>query len=110
MTRIVLATHSRELKMSLFLALNTLADVSIVATASATAELLSYGKALRPDVVIIETGLPGRDLDDAVERLETYIGPGRILLIDSADANKVAKNHPKVQRFADLGRLIEAVP
>lgn len=110
MTRIVLATHTRELKMSLFLALDTLDSASIVATANSTAELLSYGKALRPDVVIVESGLPGRSLDEIADQLEAYVGRGRVLMVDSTDADEVAKNHTTVEEFADLSRLVQAVP
>ena len=110
MTRIVLASHSRELRMSLFLALDALEDASIVATASSTAELISYCKVLRPDVVIIESGLPGRGLDATIDQLTTYMGQGRILIVDGEDAREAARNHANVEEFVDLSHLLQAVP
>ena len=45
--RLVVAVHSREVKTALFLALN---GITIVATATSTAELVSYCRAFRPEV------------------------------------------------------------
>ena len=79
--RLVVAVHRREVKTALFLALNGLDEIDIVATATSTAELISYCRAFRPDVVIVDRGLPGRPFDETLAELESC--GGRILWIDT---------------------------
>ena len=110
MIRVVVAAHSREFKMSLFIALNAMSDVSIVAVAASTAELLSYGKTLRPDVAILESGLPGRSLDEFVDELELLMGQGRVLIVDGATADEAGKHGTNVHDFSDLEQLIQVIP
>lgn len=86
-THLVVATHTRELKTALFLALTAIPAVSIVATAASTAELVSYCHTFQPKTTIVEDGLPGRPLTSVLYELGTAIPEMRILLIDEhADA------------------------
>lgn len=81
-THLVIATHTREIKTALFLALTAIPTITIVATASSTAELISYCHAFQPDTTIVENGLPGRPLTSVLYELGTAIPEMRTLLID----------------------------
>lgn len=106
--RLVLATHTRETKTSLFLALGALDDVSIVATANSTGEMITYCGTHRPDVVIIEGGLPGHSLDVALEKLDEWMTDGRILIVDGVEAKEQAAQRSHVAQFDSLAVLVDA--
>jgi len=106
--RLIVAIDTREVKTSLFLALSAVDNAVIVATASSTSELVSYCRALRPDVVVMEDGLPGRPLTDVLNQLSESMSTGRILVIDGDQG--IESKYPNVQRFTDIDPLIEAVP
>ncbi len=108
--RLVVAVHSREVKTALFLALNGLDTVTIVATATSTAELVSYCRAFRPDVVVVERGLPGRPLIEAIPKLGESMRKGRVLLIDGDEALDLARSVSYVEVFGDIADLVAALP
>ena len=106
--RLVVATHTRETKTSLFLALSAIDNVSIVATANSTGEMISYCRTYRPDVVIIEGGLPGYSLAKAVDQLDESMSEGRILIVDGVAAQQEAAKRSHVEQFGNLDVLVEA--
>ena len=108
--RLVVAVHSREVKTALFLALSGLDTVTIVATATSTAELVSYCRAFRPDVVVVERGLPGRPLIEAIPKLGESMRKGRVLLIDGDEALDLARSVSYVEVFKDIADLVAALP
>jgi DNA-binding NarL/FixJ family response regulator len=108
--RLVVAVHSREVKTALFLALNGLDTVTIVATATSTAELVSYCRAFRPDVVVVERGLPGLPLIKAIPKLDESMREGRVLLIDGDEALDLARSVSYVDVFKDIADLVAALP
>ncbi len=101
--RLVVAVHSREVKTALFLALNGLMSITIVATATSTAELVSYSRAFRPDVAIVESGLPGRPLDETLQQVDELMTAGRIFVIDGGPAEVQAT---KAEVFTDIDDLV----
>lgn len=108
--RLVLAVHSREVKAALFLALNGLDAVTIVATATSTAELTSYCRTLEPDVVIFERGLPGRPSAEILTDLGQSLPDCRIQLIDESGSARSEPGLSEVEVFIDLEQLIAAYP
>jgi DNA-binding NarL/FixJ family response regulator len=107
---IVVATHSREVKTALFHSLNAIPTVTIVATSTSTAELVNYTHAFRPEIVIVETGLPGLPLSDVLGELHT-VNPGlRILLIGEDTEVRAFLDIPNVEVFSDLDLLISTFP
>jgi AmiR/NasT family two-component response regulator len=108
--RLVVAVHSREVKTALFLALNGINGITIVATATATAELVSYCRAFRPDVVIVESDLPGRPLGETLPQLSDSMGAGRILLIDGHGAIDIVNEMPNAEVFKDIDHLVSTLP
>jgi DNA-binding NarL/FixJ family response regulator len=102
---VVLAAHSRELKTALYLAINATPDVTIVATAASTAELVSYCHAFQPEVAIVETGLPGRPLPNVLGDLQQSKTPRRILVIGEDDAMSLAREIAKAELLQDTTDL-----
>ena len=85
--RFILATHTREIRSSLFLALNAMDHANIVATANSTGELINYCRALRPDIVVIEDLLPGSSLSEVVDEIRGLVEEAQILIVDGAIYN-----------------------
>jgi hypothetical protein len=110
MLHIVVATHSREVKTALFHSLNAISTVTIVATGTSTAELVNYSHAFQPEIVIVETGLPGLPLRDVLDELHTLNPSLRTLLIGEDAAVKTFLNIPNVEVFSDLDLLLSAFP
>ena len=108
--RVVVAVHSREVKTSLFLALNGVDEVSIVATANSTAELVSYGRALTPTFALVETGLPGRPLDEALAQLSEEAPECRVLLVKGPDHEGGSSASSPVEVFHDIEQLVSPSP
>ncbi|MGI9586086.1 MAG: hypothetical protein ACR2N7_10900, partial [Acidimicrobiia bacterium] len=106
--RLVVAVHSRDVKTALFLALNGVEFVDIVATATNAAELASYCRSFRPDVAIVETSLPGSPLRDGLEQIEA--STGRILLIDPGGRATPEIDVGIAEPFVDVDQLIGALP
>jgi hypothetical protein len=98
------------MKTALFLALNGIEAVTIVATATSTAELVSYGRAFRPDTVIVESGLPGQPLGETLPRLADSMRSGRILVIDGHGVIDIVDEQPNAEVFKDIEHLVAALP
>ena len=107
---IVLATHTREVKTALYLALSASPNITIVATATSTAELVSYCRAFLPDVTIIESGLPGRSLAEALSEFERSATPRRILIIGEDEASDLASGISKAEVLRDTDHLAKILP
>lgn len=108
--RLVVGVHSREVKAALFLALNGLDDVTIVATAASTAELTSYCRTFEPDVVIFERALPGRPAAEILTDLRQSLPGCRFQMIDVSGDGKKEQGLSEVEVFTDLDRLIAVYP
>jgi DNA-binding NarL/FixJ family response regulator len=108
--RLVIAVHSREVKTALFLALNGIDSITIVATATSTAELVSYWRAFRPDVAIVENGLPGRSLGEAFSQLDDAKWGGRILIIDPDSTIDLELDLSEGEAFGDVEHLVASLP
>lgn len=107
--RLILAVHRRELKTSMFLAVNSMDNVDIVATANSTGELLSYCRTLRPNLVILEKGLPGRGLTEALAQLDESMAEGRVFVVDGDDADTAAQMYHNVEKFTGI-EMLKPVP
>jgi hypothetical protein len=110
MLHIVVATHSREVKTALFHSLNAIPTVTIVATGTSTAELVNYTHAFRPEIVVVETGLPGLPMVDVLNELHTLNPNLRSLLIGEDSDVGPYLNIPNVEVFSDLDILISTFP
>jgi hypothetical protein len=107
---LVVATHTREVKTALFLALNALPAVTIVAAATSTAELASYCHAFRPDFAIVESGLPGQPLSEVLTELKTSNPNSRFLFIADQAQPTADSKLPEIEVFNDLNQLIATLP
>jgi len=107
---VVVATHTREVKTALFLGLKVMPRITIVATATSTAELASYCHAFRPDFAIVEGGLPGRPLSEVLTDLKTSNPNSRFLLIADQAQPTADLKLPEIEVFTDLDQLIATLP
>ena len=103
---VVVAVHGREVKTALFLVLNSIRSIEIVATATSTAELISYCQAFHPGAVIVESDLPGRPLPDVLRELNQSTTPGRVLVVDNAEEPDTLDRIPGVEILRDLDDLL----
>ena len=108
--RVVVAVHSREVKASLFLALNGLDAVVIVGVASSTAELVSYCRALAPNVALIEGGLSRKPLTEVFEKLREVAPECRAMVIEGLHDHDVVGASPDVDVFRDVDQLMTVFP
>jgi DNA-binding NarL/FixJ family response regulator len=108
-TRVVVAVHSRDVKTALFLALNAIPSIEIVATATSTAEVDSYCRAFRPDIVIVESDLPGRPMFELLEDFEDSTTPREALVIGD-DAERLVKGKDKASALRDIDHLATVLP
>jgi DNA-binding NarL/FixJ family response regulator len=108
--RLIVAVHGREVKGALFLALNGLDAITIVATATSTGELTSYCRSFKPDVIIFERGLPGRPAAEVLPDLRQSLPECRIQMIDESGGRKTEQSLSDVEIFTDLDQLIAAYP
>jgi DNA-binding NarL/FixJ family response regulator len=108
--QLLLGVHSREIRTALFLALKGVGSVSIVGTATTTAELVSLARALRPEVVVIEGQLPGEPLVDAIAHVTTSAPGCRIMLIETMSDDIAERSDGTVEVFSDIDELVTAVP
>lgn len=108
--RVVVAVHSREVKTSLFLALNGLDGVTIVATANSTAELVSYTRALTPTFVLVETDLPGRPIGEVVDKLHEDSPECRVMFVEGAGDGAALGASSDVEVFRDVDQLVAVLP
>ncbi len=81
-----------------------------MATGTSTAELVNYSHAFRPDIVIVEAGLPGLPLSEVLTELRTMRPPPRVLLIGEDAQLKTSPSLSPIEVFADLELLIAAFP
>lgn len=79
--RLLLAIYTRELKTAFFLALSNQPSVQIVASATNTAELLTYSRTFQPDAIALEWELPGSPVADLLPTLIQACSSVEILII-----------------------------
>jgi DNA-binding NarL/FixJ family response regulator len=63
--------------------------VQIVATATNSAELLTYARALRPEIVVLESELPGMSLTELLPSLTASDPPARLLVLGRASSQSL---------------------
>jgi len=104
--RLLLAINTRELKTAFFLALSGQPDMQIVATATNTAELLSYSRTLLPDVTVLEWDLPGRPVVDVFPMLAQK----EVFVISKPSSHRqIQEFSPTTKIFTDPEKLIKAL-
>ena len=103
---VVVAVHGREVKTALFLALNSIPNIEIVATATSTAELASYCQTFHPGAVIVESDLPGRPLPDVLRELNQSTAPTHVLVVDSAEEPEAWEGIVGVEPLTDVEDLL----
>ena len=105
--RLLLAIYTRELKTAFFLALSHQPSVHIVALATNTAELLTYGRTFQPDAIALEWEIPGRPVANVLPAL-TQVCPSAELLIITRPSSRgqIRDVAPDVRVFDDPEALI----
>jgi chemotaxis response regulator CheB len=86
--RLLFAMYTRELKTAFYLALSDRPSVQVVASATNTAELLSYNRAFQPDAIALEWELPGRPLADLLPTLTQACPSAEILIISRPSSRR----------------------
>jgi chemotaxis response regulator CheB len=105
--RLLFAMYTRELKTAFYLALSDRPSVQVVASATSTAELLSYNRAFQPDAIALEWELPGRPLADLLPTLTQACPSAEILIISRPSSRQQIQDAaPCVSVFDEPEELI----
>jgi DNA-binding NarL/FixJ family response regulator len=108
--RLLLAIFTRELKTAFFLALSDESNIQIRATASNTAELLTFNRSLQPNVIVLEWDLPGRPMTEVYPVLTQADSPPAILIIGKPSSeHHIRDMAPDCDLFTDPEDLIHAL-
>jgi DNA-binding NarL/FixJ family response regulator len=92
------------------LALSDRPSVQVVASATNTAELLSYSRTFQPDAIALEWELPGRPLADVLPTLTQADSPAEILIISKPSSRQQIRDvAPNVSVFDDPEELINTL-
>src|SRR5512138_247030 len=78
---VVLAMRHAQARLALELALSEEPGVTVVGSASETEGLLALARTARPDLVVLEWGLPGRPAPDVLAEALALGGPLRFLVL-----------------------------
>ncbi len=107
---LLLAIFTRELKTAFFLALSDESNIQIRATASNTAELLTFNRSLQPDVIVLEWDLPGRPMTEVYPVLTQADFPPAIFIIGKPSSEDCIRDlAPAGDLFTDPEKLINAL-
>ena len=105
--RLLLAIYTRELKTAFYLALSDQPGVQVVASATNTAELLSYGRTFQPDAIALEWEMPGKAIADLLPRLAQGSPVAEILVISRPSSREqIREVAPDLKVFDDPEELI----
>jgi DNA-binding NarL/FixJ family response regulator len=107
---LLLAIYTRELKTAFFLALSEQPSVHVVASATNTAELLSYHRTFLPDAIALEWEMPGRPVKDLLPTLAQSDTPAKILIISRpSSCEQIRELAPNARVFDDPEELIDTL-
>lgn len=108
--RLLLAVYTRELKTAFYLALSNQPAVQVVASATNTAELLSFNRTFRPEAIALEWEMPGRPVVDLLPMLAQADPPAEILVISRPSSREQIRDvAPDVRVFDDPEQLIHTL-
>jgi DNA-binding NarL/FixJ family response regulator len=107
---LLLAVNSRELKTAFYLALSDQPGVHVIASATNTAELLSFSRAFQPDAIALEWEIPGGPVAKLLPVLAQGDSPPEILIISRPSSHEeIRRTAPGLRVFDNpaelLGRL-----
>jgi DNA-binding NarL/FixJ family response regulator len=108
--RLLLAIFTRELKTAFFLSLSDMLNIQIIATASNTAELLTFSRSLQPEVIVLEWELPGRPMTEVYPVLTQGDCPPAVFIIGKPSSEHHIRDlAPDCDLFTDPEALIHAL-
>ena len=109
--RVIVGIGNREVRASLFLALDSIDGLRVVGSATSAAEVVTLCRTLHPDVAIIEDGLSDWVLSDLLDAIVLPLLSGTVLLISHDDVTDVIQRYENVhlvRGIEELTSLIEA--
>lgn len=78
---VVLAVRHARARLAMELALSEEPGVTVVGTASETEGMLALARTARPDLVVLEWGLPGRPVEVVLVEAQTLASPLYFLVL-----------------------------
>jgi DNA-binding NarL/FixJ family response regulator len=103
---IVLAVRHAHVRLALELVLSEEPGVTVVGEASEAEGMLALARTARPDLVLLEWGLPGRPTPDVLAAAQALARPVRFLVL----GDEPALNQPALQAGACAFVLIGDPP
>jgi DNA-binding NarL/FixJ family response regulator len=99
----------REVKTAIFLALQSEPEISVVATAVNTAELLTYTRSFHPDLIILEWELKGRPMMDVLPQLPQISPSSKIFVISKPSSYEQIRDLPANENIICVDEANEAI-
>lgn len=87
--RLLIADGHALVRAGFRLLLDDCAEIEVVGEAATGAEAIAQAGRLRPDVVLMDAGLPGHDQADAIERMVARSGAAVMLLAGSEPDDRI---------------------
>ena len=108
--RVVVGVGSREVRASLFVALDSIDGLKVVGSATSAAEAVTLCRTMQPDVAIVADGLSDWNLIDLLDAIVVPMWAGIVLVVSSdntTDGLSAYENVQLVQGIDEIASLID---
>lgn len=93
---VLLADQHSDVRLALTILLNKEPGVVIVGTASEAQGLLALARTTQPDIVILDSDLPGHPAADVLTSLYALAHRPKILLLSNTSSSLIQARQPKI--------------
>jgi DNA-binding NarL/FixJ family response regulator len=82
--RVLVAEDNAFFRLTLHALLEQEPDIEVIGQASSGEEAVALATSLRPDIVVMDLGLPGMDGAQATEEVIRYASPARVVVLSGS--------------------------
>ncbi|MFC2153138.1 hypothetical protein ACFLQ7_00705 [Actinomycetota bacterium] len=107
--RVIVGIGNREVRASMFLALDSIEALRIVGSATSAAEVVTLCRTLHPDVAIVEEGLSGWALPDLLAAIVAPAWSGTLLLLSQDDVTEVVEEYDNVHLLHGIEQIASII-
>ena len=107
--RVIVGIGNREVRASMFLALDSIEALRVVGSATSAAEVITLFRTLHPDVAIVEEGLSDWALPDLLDAIVAPAWSGIVLLVSQDDATDVVEKYDNVHLILGIEQIASII-